>query len=104
MCGMMAQQISRRGFVKSSLIASAAVPLGLARPTQALAQTAAAPAVATATPPPETMPTGKIAGQEFSRLIMGGNLIGGWSHSRDLAYVSALMRHYNTDATLRRPA
>jgi hypothetical protein len=97
----MAQQISRRGFVKSSLIASAAVPLGLARPTQALAQTAAAPAVSTATPPQETMPTGKIAGQEFSRLIMGGNLIGGWSHSRDLAYVSTLMRRYNTDAKIR---
>jgi len=98
---LMAQQISRRGFVKSSLIASAAVPLGLARPTQALAQTAAAPAVSTATPPQETMPTGKIAGQEFSRLIMGGNLIGGWSHSRDLAYVSTLMRRYNTDAKIR---
>jgi hypothetical protein len=98
---LMAQQISRRGFVKSSLIASAAVPLGLARSTQALAQTAAVPAVATATPPQETMPTGKIAGQEFSRLIMGGNLIGGWSHSRDLTYVSTLMRRYNTDAKIR---
>jgi hypothetical protein len=97
----MAQQISRRGFVKSSLIASAAVPLGLARATQALAQTAATPVVSTATTARETMPTGKIAGQEFSRLIMGGNLIGGWSHSRDLAYVSTLMRRYNTDAKIR---
>src|ERR1035441_10687737 len=98
---LMAQQISRRGFVKSSLIASAAVPLGLASPTQALAQTAATPVVSTATTARETMPTGKIAGQEFSRLIMGGNLIGGWSHSRDLAYVSTLMRRYNTDAKIR---
>ena len=98
---LMAQQISRRGFVKSSLIASAAVPLGLARPTQALAQATAVPAVSPATLPQETMPTGKIAGQEFSRLIMGGNLIGGWSHSRDLAYVSTLMRRYNTDAKIR---
>jgi len=47
------------------------------------------------------MPMGKMGGQEFSRLMMGGNLIGGWSHSRDLAYVSALMRHYNTDAKIR---
>ena len=31
---------------------------------------------------------GKMRGQEFSRLIMGGNLFGGWSHSRDLTYVS----------------
>jgi hypothetical protein len=44
---------------------------------------------------------GKMGGQEFSRLIMGGNLIGGYSHSRDLAYVSPLMRHYNTDAKIR---
>ena len=46
------------------------------------------------------MPTGKIANQEFSRLMLGGNLIGGWSHSRDLAYVSTLMRRYNTDAKI----
>ena len=96
----MAQQISRRGFVKSSLIASAAVPLGLSQ-TDPLAQTPAHPAVSTATPPAETLPTGKIGGQEFSRLILGGNLIGGYSHSRDLAYVSALMRRYNTDAKIR---
>ena len=49
----------------------------------------------------ETMPMGKIGGQEFSRLMMGGNLIGGWSHSRELAYVSTLARRYNTDAKIR---
>ncbi|MGD0259991.1 MAG: hypothetical protein ABSD29_09205 [Verrucomicrobiota bacterium] len=97
----MAQQISRRGFVKSSLIASAAVPLGLSRPIRSTAQTPATPAVSTATLPQEALPTGNIGGQQFSRLILGGNLIGGWSHSRDLAYVSALMRHYNTDAKIR---
>ena len=47
------------------------------------------------------MPTGKIGGQEFSRMMLGGNLIGGYSHSRDLAYVSTLMRRYNTDAKIR---
>lgn len=44
---------------------------------------------------------GKIAGQEFSRLMLGGNLIGGYAHSRDLPYVSTLMRRYNTDAKIR---
>ena len=29
---------------------------------------------------------------------MGGNLIGGWAHSRDLAYVSKLFTSYNTEA------
>ena len=32
--------------------------------------------------------SGKLADFELSRLIMGGNLIGGWAHARDLIYVS----------------
>ena len=91
----MARQISRRGFVRSSLLASAAVPLALR------GQDAAPAATAVAAAPQPAMPVGKIAGQEFSRLMMGGNLIGGWSHSRDLAYVSTLMRQYNTEAKIR---
>ena len=97
----MQKHLSRRGFVKTSLIASAAVPLGLGRPAPALAQTAATPTPPAAKPAPEPFPTGKMGGQEFSRLIMGGNLIGGYSHSRDLNYVSTLMRRYNTDAKIR---
>src|ERR1039458_7201166 len=97
----MQKHLSRRGFVKTSLIASAAVPLGLGRPTPALAQTAATPALRAAKPAPEPFPTGKMGGQEISRLIMGGNLIGGYSHSRDLGYVSTLMRRYNTEVKIR---
>jgi hypothetical protein len=37
-----------------------------------------------------------IKGIEFSRLMMGGNLIGGWAHSRDLMYVSELVKAYHT--------
>ena len=40
---------------------------------------------------------GKPAQMELSRLIMGGNLIGGWAHSRDLIYVSKLVKTYHTD-------
>jgi uncharacterized membrane protein YphA (DoxX/SURF4 family) len=40
---------------------------------------------------------GKPAKFELSRLIMGGNLIGGWAHSRDLIYVSKLVKTYHTD-------
>jgi len=43
------------------------------------------------------MPKGKIGNMEVSRLIMGCNLIGGWSHSRDLHYVGNLFRNYNTE-------
>jgi uncharacterized membrane protein YphA (DoxX/SURF4 family) len=41
--------------------------------------------------------TGKPAQFELSRLIMGGNLIGGWAHARDLIYVSKLVKTYHTD-------
>jgi uncharacterized membrane protein YphA (DoxX/SURF4 family) len=43
------------------------------------------------------LPLGKIGNHEISRLILGGNLIGGWAHSRDLLYVSSLFRAYNTE-------
>jgi hypothetical protein len=43
------------------------------------------------------LPKGKIGPHEISRLVMGGNLIGGWAHSRDLIYVSSLFRAYNTE-------
>ena len=43
------------------------------------------------------LPKGKIREHELSRLVLGGNLIGGWAHSRDLMYVSSLFRAYNTE-------
>jgi uncharacterized membrane protein YphA (DoxX/SURF4 family)/phosphoheptose isomerase len=43
------------------------------------------------------LPKGKIGHHEISRLVLGGNLIGGWSHARDLIYASALFKAYNTE-------
>ena len=40
---------------------------------------------------------GQPAQFELSRLLMGGNLIGGWAHARDLIYVSKLVKTYHTD-------
>jgi len=40
---------------------------------------------------------GQTADFELSRLLMGGNLIGGWAHARDLIYVSKLVKTYHTD-------
>jgi len=40
---------------------------------------------------------GKIGNFELSRLVMGGNLIGGWSHARDLIYVDQLIKTYHSD-------
>ena len=41
------------------------------------------------------LPMGKIGGKDFSRLILGGNLLSGWAHSRDLIYVSQLVKAYH---------
>ena len=46
---------------------------------------------------PQDMPMGKIGDLRISRLICGGNLISGFAHSRDLIYVSSLLKHYFTD-------
>ena len=43
------------------------------------------------------MPKAKIKDLDISRVIAGGNLIGGWAHARDLIYVSKLVKAYHTD-------
>ncbi len=49
---------------------------------------------------PGSLPCGKIGDVTLSRLLMGGNLIGGWAHSRDLMYASQLFKSYNTEAKI----
>jgi len=41
------------------------------------------------------IPKGNIKDTEFSRLILGGNLLSGYAHSRDLIYVSELVKAYH---------
>jgi hypothetical protein len=43
------------------------------------------------------VPHARIGGLQLSRMILGGNLIGGWAHARDLLYVSQLVKTYHTD-------
>ncbi len=43
------------------------------------------------------LPTGTLGTHKVSRVILGGNLIGGWAHARDLMYVSDLLKAYHTD-------
>jgi hypothetical protein len=84
------------------MLASAAAPLALR--AQAADAVPAAPAAAAAPAPRAergSMPMGKIAGQEFSRLFIGGNLISGYAHSRELSYVATLSRRYNTESKIR---
>jgi len=42
------------------------------------------------------VPRARIGKVWLSRMILGGNLIGGWAHARDLIYVSKLVKAYHT--------
>lgn len=82
----MAPEMNRRTFVKETLLTSAGLSLA-AHATGA--DSAAAPETA--------LGKGKIGKLEVSRLILGGNLLTHFTHSRDLKYVYTLAAHYNTD-------
>ncbi|MGC9053580.1 MAG: hypothetical protein ACP5KS_06810, partial [Candidatus Hydrogenedens sp.] len=43
-----------------------------------------------------SFPSGNIRGLQISRLLLGGNLLTHFTHSRDLKYVYNLCAHYNT--------
>ena len=90
----MSMEISRRSFVKETLLVSAGLGLGLDRPTRAAEQSQEAPA------PSPVLQKGKIGKLEVSRLILGGNLLTHYTHSRDLQYVYTLAAHYNTEAKI----
>jgi hypothetical protein len=94
----MTDEINRRAFVKGSVLASAGAALGLASAAPALAGDSAGSSPATGNPPvPQTgLPKGKIGKMEVSRILLGGNLLTHFTHSRDLKYVYNLAAHYNT--------
>ncbi len=93
----MSQNIDRRRFIKKSAIASAAASVALSFEEKALLARDDKAKKPAAAKPAGSMATGKIGNVEISRLICGGNLIGGYAHSRDLIYVSPLLKHYFTD-------
>jgi hypothetical protein len=72
----------------------------LAAPTAAAltAQTAGAqPSAETASTANSALSHGRIGDLEVSRLLLGGNLLTHFTHSRDLKYVYNLAANYNTD-------
>lgn len=87
----MPSEINRREFVKDSVVASAGAALGAAALNQSAQGAEADPPAAT-----DALPKGKIGDLEISRLLLGGNLLTHYTHSRDLRYVNSLAKHYNT--------
>ena len=95
----MPSKFSRRRFMKQSLAIPAGAALGFQFEEKVLLAHAAQDTKPADTPEAdsEPLPRGKIGNVEISRLICGGNLISGFAHSRDLIYVSPLLKHYFTD-------
>jgi hypothetical protein len=88
----MMNQISRRRFIRDATLASATAV------TAARGLHAAETAVSETIKPKGSLPMGRIGGDmEVSRVILGGNLVNLFTHSRDLNYVQDLASHYHTD-------
>jgi hypothetical protein len=92
----MSQDLDRRNFLKKSFIGTAAITSAVSLEEQALL------AAMNKSNEPHAgsvkgLPAGRIGNVKISRIICGGNLIGGYAHSRDLTYVSSLLKHYFTD-------
>ena len=92
----MSKNMNRREFVKKSLITSAAVTGALSFEEKTLLAQMNKPGKVPADSV-KGLPMGRIGKLKISRIICGGNLIGGWAHSRDLTYVSSLVVAYHTD-------
>ncbi len=94
----MSNNLNRRKFLRDSVLASAAIASALSLEEKILlAEGQKEPAAPAPTEPVKGMPTGKIGNLTISRLICGGNLISGYAHSRNLIYVSSVLKHYFTD-------
>jgi hypothetical protein len=97
----MSEKMGRRGFLKNSLLAGggalAAVSSFEEKALNAETAGASRGGAPCQAPAPLGIPKGRIKDLEISRLIGGGNLMGGWAHSRDLVYVSPLVKAYHTD-------
>lgn len=98
---MAENQVDRRGFIKKSVATSAGVALGLHSFEEQNLLAKASEGGGAKADKPQTgntnMAYGQIKDLKISRIFCGGNLIGGWAHSRDLMYVSSLVKNYHTD-------
>lgn len=93
----MSKDLDRRAFLRSSLAGSAALASVVSLEERALLAAIKEGLPPSHGPAAGGLPAGKIGEVTLSRVLCGGNLIGGYAHSRDLIYVSSLLKHYFTD-------
>ncbi len=92
---MQSKNVNRRRFIGKSLTISGAGALaGLSLEEQMLLAGPENATPSASDPSGQRLQTGNIGKLKISRLICGGNLFSGFAHSRDLVYVSALMKQY----------
>src|ERR1044071_7247743 len=84
--------VTRRNFIQTSALAASGTLAALSSGPDSSATTTAAT--------PAAMPCGQIGKAKISRLLLGGNLIKGGMHARDLHYAGALFRAYVTEEKL----
>lgn len=84
--------VSRRGFIQQSLTA-----VGGAGIASAAAAQHTDAAEKGDKPKPGALPCAQIGNARLSRVMLGGNLISGFMHARDLKYVRSLFRAYATE-------
>ena len=90
--------MDRRSFLKKSVVGPTVAAFGLSFEEEALlARMSEKPAATAPQGSTKGLPTGKVGSVEITRLVVGGNLTSGFAHSRDLIYVSSLLRNYFTD-------
>lgn len=98
----MAEKTDRRCFLARGIVGAAAVGAAYASVEEKTLRAAIDEGATERKPKtdiaPGSLTCGKIGNVSMSRLLIGGNLIGGWAHSRDLMYASELFKSYNTEA------
>ncbi len=94
----MANQTSRRQFMKTVAATAAGTSLSFQFEEKALlAQQAGGESAQSPSAKSGILPMGQIGSLKMGRIFCGGNLTSGFAHSRDLIYVSDLLRSYFTD-------
>jgi hypothetical protein len=94
----MSENLNGRSFLMKTATIPTAAALGLSLEEKALlARMSEKPAASAPRGSIKGLPTGTIGNVTITRLLVGGNLTSGFAHSRDLIYVSSLLRNYFTD-------
>jgi len=97
----MSENLNRRNFLKKSIITSTGAALGLSLEEKVLLakekESKGFKPAKSAVSSGKMLPTAQIGKFKITRLTCGGNLISGFAHSRNLIYVSSLLKHYFTE-------